>query len=55
MRRIKNLRRTNKVKLSIKIKVNELQEIKSVIEEIKKLELEKSPELNTKITIELGE
>lgn len=43
------------MKLSIKIKVTELQEIKSVIGEIKKLELENSPELNPEIAIELGE
>lgn len=43
------------MKLSIKIKVTELQEIKSVIGEINKLELENSPELNPEITIELGE
>lgn len=51
---MKNLRRINKMKLSIKIKVNELQEIKSVIEEIKRLELENSPELNPEVTIEWG-
>jgi hypothetical protein len=43
------------MKLTIKVKINELTEIKSVIEEIKRLELENSPELNPEIIIELGE
>jgi hypothetical protein len=41
--------------LNIKIKINELEELKPAIEYIKKLELNNSPELNPEITIELGE
>jgi hypothetical protein len=40
---------------NMKIKINELSEIKPVIEEIKRLELENSPELNSEIIIEFGE
>ena len=43
------------MKLSIKIKINEIQELKSVIEYIKTLNLSKIPELNPEITIKLGE
>jgi len=43
------------IKLNIKIKINEINELKSVIEFVKKLELNNSPELNPEITIELGE
>jgi hypothetical protein len=43
------------MKMTIKIKANELTEIKSIIEEIKRMELENSPELNSEIIIELGE
>lgn len=42
------------IKLNIKIKINEINELKSVIEFVKKLELNNSPELNPEITIELG-
>ena len=41
--------------LNIKIKINEINELKSVIEYIKNLELNNSPELNPEITIGLGE
>ena len=41
-------------KLDIKIKINELEELKSVIEYIKTLNLNKIPELNPKITVEFG-
>lgn len=43
------------IKLNIKVKINEINELKPVIEYIKKLELNNSPELNPEITIELGE
>lgn len=42
------------MKTYIKIKVNEISEIKTVIEEIKKLDLNKTPELNAEISIEWG-
>ena len=41
--------------LNIKIKINEINELKPVIEYIKKLELNNSPELNPEVIIELGE
>ena len=41
-------------KLDIKIKINELEELKSVIEYIKTLNLSKIPELNPEITVEFG-
>lgn len=41
--------------LNIKIKINELEELKLVIEYIKTLNLNKISELNPEITIELGE
>ena len=41
-------------KLDIKIKINELEELKPVIEYIKTLNLNKIPELNPKITVEFG-
>lgn len=40
--------------LNIKIKINELEELKSVIEYIKTLNLNKIPELNPEITVEFG-
>lgn len=40
------------MKLNIKIKMSEIENLKSLIESIKKLELEKSPELNPEVTIE---
>ena len=40
-------------KSDIKIKINELEELKSVIEYIKTLNLNKIPELNPEITVEL--
>lgn len=40
--------------LNIKIKLNELEELKSVIEYIKTLNLSKTPELNAEITVEFG-
>ena len=40
--------------LNIKIKINELEELKRVIEYIKTLNLNKIPELNPKITVEFG-
>lgn len=43
------------MKLNIKIKMSEFEDLKPLIESIKKLELEKSPELNPEITIEWGE
>lgn len=39
--------------LNIKIKINELEELKSVIKYIKTLNLNKTPELNLEITVEL--
>lgn len=42
------------MKLSIKIKINEIQELKSIIEYIKTLNLNEIPELNPEITIEFG-
>lgn len=39
--------------LNIKIKLNELEELKSVIEYIKTINLNKTPELNLEITVEL--
>ena len=41
-------------KLDIKIKINQLEELKSVIEYIKTLNLNKIPELNPEITVEFG-
>lgn len=40
--------------LNIKIKINELEELKPVIEYIKALDLNKIPELNTEVIIEFG-
>lgn len=40
-------------KLDIKIKINELEELKSVIEYINTLNLSKIPGLNPEITVEL--
>lgn len=40
--------------LNIKIKINELEELKSVIEYINTLNLSKIPELNPEITVEFG-
>ena len=40
-------------KLDIKIKINQLEELKSVIEYIKTLNLSKTSELNPEITVEL--
>lgn len=40
------------MKLNIKIKIDRIEDLKPLIESIKKLELEKSPELNPEITIE---
>ena len=40
--------------LNIKIKINELEELKSVIEYINSLNLSKTPELNPEITAEFG-
>lgn len=40
--------------LNIKIKINELKELKSVIEYINTLNLNKIPELNPEITVEFG-
>jgi hypothetical protein len=40
--------------LNIKIKINELEELKSVIEYINTLNLNKIPELNPEITVEFG-
>lgn len=42
------------MKLNIKIKINELEELKPVIEYLKNLNLNKIPELNPDITIEFG-
>lgn len=42
------------MKLSIKIKINEIRELKPIVEYIKNLE-NNSPKLNTEIEIELGE
>lgn len=42
------------MKLSIKIKINEIQELKSIIEYIKTLNLNETPELNPVITVEFG-
>lgn len=42
------------MKLSIKIKINEIRELKPIVEYIKNLE-NNSPELNTEIEIELRE
>ena len=39
----------------VELKLNEINELKPVIEYIKKLELNNSPELNPEITVELGE
>lgn len=43
------------MKLQIKIKVNELSEVGDVIKKVKEFELEKSPELNPEVVIELGD
>ena len=40
--------------LNIKIKINELEELKPAIEDIKALDLNKIPELNTEVIIEFG-
>ena len=40
--------------LNIKIKITELEELKSVIEYINTLNLNKIPELNPEITVEFG-
>ena len=42
------------INLNIKIKINELEELKSVIEYIKTFNLNKIPELNPEITVEFG-
>lgn len=42
------------MKLHINIKINEIEELESVIEYIKKLNINNSPELNPEITIEFG-
>lgn len=39
--------------LNIKIKINELEELKSVIEYLNTLNLNKIPKLNPEITVEL--
>jgi hypothetical protein len=44
-----------KMKLKIKINITELTELESIIEQIKRLNLQNSPELNPEIIIELGE
>ena len=41
-------------KLNIKIKINELEELKLTIDYIKSLRLNEIPELNSEITIEFG-
>ena len=41
-------------KLDIKIKINELEELKPVIEYINTINLSKIPELNPEITVEFG-
>ena len=43
------------MKLSIKIKINEIRELKPIVEYIIKNLEHNSPELNTVIEIELGE
>lgn len=43
------------MKLSIKIKINEIRELKPIVEYIIKNLENNSPELNTEIEIELGE
>ena len=40
--------------LNIKIRINELEELRSVIEYLKTLNLNKTSELNPKITVEFG-
>ena len=40
--------------LNIKIKINELEELKPVIEYINTINLSKIPELNPEITVEFG-
>ena len=40
--------------LNIKIKINELEELKQVIEYIKTLNLNKIPELNPEISVKFG-
>lgn len=40
--------------LNIKIKINELEELKPAIEYIKAFDLNKIPELNTEVIIEFG-
>lgn len=40
--------------LNIQIKINELEELKQVIEYIKTINLNKIPELNPEITVEFG-
>lgn len=42
------------MKLHIKIKINEIQELNQVIESIKDLDLNKTPELNPEVTVEFG-
>lgn len=42
------------MKLHIKININELEELRLVIEYLKDLNLNKIPELNPEITIEFG-
>lgn len=41
-------------KLNIKIKINNLEELKPIIEQIKTLNLNKISELNPKVVIEFG-
>ena len=43
------------LKLNIKIKIDEIEQLQPVINYIKKLELNNSPEFNPEITIKLGE
>lgn len=42
------------MKLYINIKINEIEELESVIEHIRKLNINNSPELNPEITVEFG-
>ncbi|WP_288681668.1 hypothetical protein [uncultured Eubacterium sp.] len=43
------------MKLYIKIKVNEIEELEPVIKYVKKLDINNSPDLNAEVIIELGE
>ncbi len=42
------------MKLNIKIKIDELEELKPVVERVKNLNLNKIPELNPEVIIEFG-